>query len=269
MLRFYVRPYDEVLAAGRRVAFKLDEKRRIPGTVVLSRSDKCDVRRDDTGSISTCKMADLVEPDGSALKHVDLRYAFSRSTHAGRQKEVKRQLRDRGLKPETVWRARIGYWGDPCLRIPEKVMGFTIPWFDAGTLKKLMFRLPDNWNAKYINAYSASPLAYPSRSAIIPGKPLIVTEGEFDCLLLTQEIGDLASVITTGSANDPPAPELIERARSASVVYAAHDDDAGGKAAAALWPGAKRILPLAGKDWTDSWLAGERIKEFWSFMIES
>jgi Toprim-like len=104
-------------------------------------------------------------------------------------------------------------------------------------------------------------------SALVPGRPLIVTEGELDCLLVAQEVGELAAVITTGSASDPPTPELIERARSASVIFAAHDDDAPGEAAAALWPEAKRIRPLAGKDWVDSWRAGERIKAFWSFIL--
>ena len=61
-------------------------------------------------------------------------------------------------------------------------------------------------------------------------------EGEFDALLLGQELGDLAAVVTLGSASS--RPDLATRAEmlAACPWFIATDADEAGDEAAADWP---------------------------------
>jgi hypothetical protein len=91
-------------------------------------------------------------------------------------------------------------------------------------------------------------------------------EGELDALLLGQEIGPLAAVVTTGSASSKPDTALFLKMLAAPVWFAAHDaDEAGDNAAASLPARARRIRPPEGvKDWTELWQSGfSRIYYHW------
>lgn len=62
---------------------------------------------------------------------------------------------------------------------------------------------------------------------------IVVTEGEFDCMVLDQEAGDLVGVCTFGSATDKPShcrPEL-KRWNTGTVLIAFDNDEAGMKGA--------------------------------------
>src|SRR5262249_56007685 len=51
---------------------------------------------------------------------------------------------------------------------------------------------------------------YPGRQVLVPGKPLILAEGEFDALLLNQELAGLVPAVTLGSAGDRhPSPSVL------------------------------------------------------------
>ena len=50
-------------------------------------------------------------------------------------------------------------------------------------LTRIKIRRIDDGKPKYAEAYSDRPLIYPDPAVIRPGRPLIVSEGEFDCLL--------------------------------------------------------------------------------------
>jgi hypothetical protein len=51
---------------------------------------------------------------------------------------------------------------------------------------KVKIRQPEGGNPKYAEAFRDRPAIYPALSVVRPGKPLVIVEGESDCLLLAQ-----------------------------------------------------------------------------------
>ena len=85
---------------------------------------------------------------------------------------------------------------------------------------------------------------YPGPEAIRPGRPLVIVEGEFDALCLGQELGELAAVVTLGSASGGPTPAILGRMLAAWPWFVATDRDQAGDKAAAGWPApARRVRP--------------------------
>jgi hypothetical protein len=100
--------------------------------------------------------------------------------------------------------------------------------------------------------YRDHPTLYPGRHVIRPGRPLVVTEGEFDAWLLGQELGDLAAVVTLGSASARPAPGILGAMLAATPWFVATDaDNAGDRAAEECPAPARRVRPPF-KDWGES-----------------
>ena len=81
-----------------------------------------------------------------------------------------------------------------------------IPWLDGDRLALVKIRQPEGREPKYAEAFRDRPRVYPDPAVIEPGRPLVVVEGEFDALLLGQELRDLAAVVTFGSRIEPPRP---------------------------------------------------------------
>ena len=85
----------------------------------------------------------------------------------------------------------------------------------------------------------------------LPGKPLLLVEGEFDCLLLRQKVGRLLQVVTLGSTSSQPTAEALTALSFGSPFLVGLDaDDAGNKAAgvwATLAPRSKRLRTPKGK----------------------
>jgi hypothetical protein len=99
---------------------------------------------------------------------------------------------------------------------------------------------------------------------------MIAVEGEFDAMLLGQEIGDLASVVTLGSASTRPGGEIYRAMLRCPQWFAAHDADDAGDQAAARWPArAVRVRPPApDKDWTDVHAGGcNRLRYLWGGIL--
>jgi hypothetical protein len=167
---------------------------------------------------------------------------------------------DRGLRDETIRAAQLGFADK--LRLPKRdgsgtwpVSGITIPWFDRDHLARVKIRrLGLITGAKYIEAFSDHPRIYPGPEGIRRDAPLIVTEGEFDALLLGQELGELGAVVTLGSASARPGPDSLGVMLAAPVWYLATDADDAGDRAASGWPArARRVRPPAPfKDWTEA-----------------
>jgi hypothetical protein len=115
-------------------------------------------------------------------------------------------------------------------------------------------------------AYNDRPTLYPGDEAIRQGHPLVIVEGEFDALLLGQELSDLAAVVTLGSSSN--RPDIWSRARmlAAPVWFAAHDADKAGDGAASGWPArAQRIRPPDPfNDWTEAAQAGINLRLWWA-----
>jgi hypothetical protein len=119
----------------------------------------------------------------------------------------------RGLTPETIRAARLGW--TPGVMIPTRdgdrfcqALGWVIPWFLGDCLVLVKIRQPDDRRPKYAEAFRDPTrfVCYPGPEAIRPGRPLIVTEGEFDALALGEALRELAAVVTLGSASARPTP---------------------------------------------------------------
>jgi len=168
-------------------------------------------------------------------------------------------LHSRGLTGETIKAASLGY--APGVMVPTKdgdrsfrFFGVTIPWRNGTRLTKVKIRrfpYPD-LDPRYAEAYSDRPLIFPDPAAIRPGKPLIICEGEFDAMLLGQQLPE-ASVITLGSASARTDPAVLSRMLSSPRWFAALDADKAGDSAASKFPArAIRVRPPEPcKDWGD------------------
>jgi hypothetical protein len=189
-------------------------------------------------------------------------------------REALDHLRGRGLNDTTIGTALLGV--TQSVMIPTRdgdrafcARGITIPWFSGPLGERLValkLRQPGDLKPKYVSAYCDHARVYPSPEVIRPGRPLIICEGEFDCLLLKQELGDLASVITFGSASSIGMHGFLPQMLASTPWYIATDSDPAGDKAAANWPNrAVRVRPPEGvKDWTELWQSGfNRVRYSW------
>jgi hypothetical protein len=177
-------------------------------------------------------------------------------------------LRGRGLADPTIRQARLGWTPGVAIPIRDgarywRVAGVIIPWFDRDRLSRVATRQADG---RYREVFRDRPGLYPGVEAIRPGKPLIIAEGPLDCLLLAQELGELASVITLGSVSATrPDPSVLAPMLVAHPWFVATDADTGGDNAARRWldTRARRIRPPF-KDWGDSRQAGVDLRRWWA-----
>lgn len=170
----------------------------------------------------------------------------------------------RGLTDTTIKAARLGLVdrGAQCgLYAPAR--GITIPCFVGGAVQYIKIRTPAG-TPRYTSIRGGKAALYGlDRLAGLP--VVVVTEGEFDALLLWQVAHDLVDVVTAGSASgqvdDRALPYLIAARRFVIVT----DNDDAGHRAAATWldlvgTRGTRALPPAGKDITDAWQAGHDLR---------
>ena len=104
-------------------------------------------------------------------------------------------LHDRGLSDATIRAAGLGW--TPRVMVPTRdeiryfrAGGIVLPWFDGDRLAMVKIRQPADRQPKYVEAFRDAPRVYPSPATVRSGAPLILAEGEFDALLLAQELGD-------------------------------------------------------------------------------
>jgi hypothetical protein len=182
-------------------------------------------------------------------------------------------LRGRGLRDETIRTARLG-WTLKAAGVPWQPPGVVIPWF-ADRLALVKIRPPAQWREwfpkdnrppKYIEGYRDNPMLYPGSHVIRPGFPAIITEGELDALLLAQELTELASVVTLGSASFWPTPAILGSILGAWPWFVATDNDEAGNTAAKRWPAWTRRVrpPEPFKDWTEAHQAGVSLRHWWA-----
>ncbi|HZW31207.1 MAG TPA: CHC2 zinc finger domain-containing protein, partial [Isosphaeraceae bacterium] len=176
----------------------------------------------------------------------------------------------RGLTEPTIRAARLGW--TPGVRVAKQrgggcfpAAGIVIPWFEGVRLTMIKIRQPEGRQPKYVEAFRDGPRLYPAPSVVRPGMPLIVTEGEFDALLLAQELEGSAAVVTLGSASARLDPAILWLLAGSGPIFTAHDADEAGDRAAAGWPArAQRVRPPGpDKDWTEAARSGVNLARWW------
>ena len=195
-----------------------------------------------------------------------------RQSASGRPREraALAYLEGRGLTAETIHAARLGW--TPRVMLPTtdgvrywRASGIVIPWLDGDRLAMVKIRQPEGRKPKYAEAFRDRPSDLSGPEAIRPGMPLVIVEGEFDALLLGQELADLAGVVTTGSASSPtprdrlpgdaPLPSMVRRARCRPGWRQGRRRVAG--------PSGPSQAPAPGKDWTEAHQAGIDLRRWW------
>jgi len=171
-----------------------------------------------------------------------------------------------GFNPADIYEPR-GTWGlEPSLKddgsgrrqwLPA---GLVIPFVVVGAVHRLRIRRDDPGDGpRYviISGSSSAPMAWNLERAAA-----VIVESELDGLLLNQEAGDLAGVVSMGSAQAKPDRITHEALTAVAVILASLDsDEAGARAAWAFWPEtygmrAKRWPSIKGKDASDARLNG-------------
>lgn len=165
----------------------------------------------------------------------------------------------RGLALETIRAARLGW--TPGVATPKKnsdgwylARGVVIPWFDEDRSSLVKVRQPEGARPKHADAFRDRPSLYPGTHVIRVGRPLVIAEGEFDAILVGQELAGVAVAVTLGSASGQLDADILGAMFPESSWYAATDSDAAVERAAGKWPArARRVRPPAVfKDWTEA-----------------
>ena len=189
-------------------------------------------------------------------------------------------LRDqRGLSDATIRAARLGFnpawlttgWRKADGKFAKVAPGIVIPCFvdDAlwyvktrcivGDLAAALHRKPELWNGeespKYVHLADGQPAALFNADALQPDLPALVVEGEFDCLLTGQRVGDLLTPVTVGSASSTvPARWRDQLTRLPAIIAVLDNDQTGqaGKTREAVQAIGGRVTSVpVGKDITD------------------
>ncbi len=221
---------------------------------------------------ATAAVRPVAKPSGLPLENaLNLVVEAAERLWTPQGSEALSYLHGRGLSDETIRSARLGYVESAMVPTRDgdrsyRVSGVVVPWFDGDRLTLVKIRQPEGREPKYAEAFRDGPKVFPSLGSIRPGRPLVAVEGEFDALLLGQELADMASVVTLGSASGRLDASVLGAILSASPWFVAHDADAAGDGAAASWPArAIRVRPPEGfKDWTELHATGfNRVRYVW------
>lgn len=191
-------------------------------------------------------------------------------------------LHGRGLTDETIRAAGLGWnpkdlyfdrasWGlEPSLREDGTARrlwlpaGLVIPAMDEGKVARLRIRRPEGEPRYYfVPGSDTRPMAWG-----LERPAAVILESELDGLLLHQEAGDLAGVVSLGSAQAKPDRITHDALAKLELLLIALDsDDAGAKASWNFWPEtygrkAKRWPVLRGKDPSEARQNGFDLREW-------
>jgi hypothetical protein len=176
--------------------------------------------------------------------------------------EALQYLLQRGLTIETIRKARLGYYPNELFMDPaqwglaegeSKVWiprGWVIPCEQAGVIQYIKIRrtnadlaAAEAWNKAHPKAKRQKPTAKylaikgSQKRGVVYGldhahghTDLILTEGEFNTLVLRQALGDVCAVVSVGDAGNRPGQEALAVMAGARRWFLAFDMDAAGSA---------------------------------------
>lgn len=175
-------------------------------------------------------------------------------------------LHNRGLLDQTLRHWHIGFCPrDKTVHGLYVARGITIPWIVREAVWKVNVRRDGLDKPKY-KAVKGSRQSLFGVGELSGKTDCIVVEGEFDAILLWQEVRETADVLSLGSAVGRLDDRWLSSLLPIKRFWIATDSDEAGEEAARYWlalTGArgKRIVPPAGaKDVTEAWQAGADLK---------
>ncbi|HEY4001861.1 MAG TPA: toprim domain-containing protein [Candidatus Xenobia bacterium] len=207
-------------------------------------------------------------------------------------------LRRRGFTDETIRQRRLGLFpGGRMLRFQtavkypkwhplagrwRDVRCITIPWLLNGRLwgVRYRFQIPvEEWsegsdiprNPPKYKHLTGSIMPVYGADNFVGHRVAVITEGEFDAVLLHQEAGDLVGVATFGSADARMHTQAILRLLPLHRILLVLDADAAGTAGADRLAGmmsrAVRVQVPLGKDITEFRQAGGNLRQWVRYLL--
>jgi len=176
----------------------------------------------------------------------------------------------RHLSDRTIYQQHLGYNKHECLfgSGPARVSnGISIPWFCEGEVTAINIRRPGGKPKYRTVGGSRKELFYIAGST----QTLVVVEGEFDAMLLAQEL--CVSTAATGSASTI-SESLFFLALAYPKIYILPDGDLAGSAMAEKWRSYKcfssrlKVLRLSAHDATDFVSEGGDLADWWHSIHE-
>lgn len=196
-----------------------------------------------------------------------------------------RHLRERGLRDETIRTWGLGYSSAEWIAglwVPAPCV--VIPWWIGGALWQVKVRMlqPRAGGAKYLPVTwcdAGKRERLPAGQAHLFGADTlagrasgVLVEGEFDCVLLAQEAGDLVGVATLGSCATSLPARAARYLLPLRRVLLAYDADEEGRRGArrqqTRFTSFERIEVPTGKDVTEYHLAGGSVGEWVRHHVE-
>jgi DNA primase len=149
--------------------------------------------------------------------------------------------------------------------------GIVIPWIERDAVWALKVRLTDDTQQgvtsapKYAQVAGGRPALFGAHT-LLGREAVVVTEGEFDAMLIHQHAGDLVGVVTLGSAAARVGWAWLREFLSVKVILAAQDADAAGGKAASWWQALSarvhRVRVPMGKDVTEFAQRGGQVRDW-------
>jgi DNA primase len=199
---------------------------------------------------------------------------------AGSGQLAREALHSRSLTDATLIYWRIGY--NPTARVIAGLWvprGVVIPWIDQhNIIWALKVRLTNPRHQMKTDAPKYAQVAG-ARPALFGGYALenhanavaLVTEGEFDAMLVHQQAHDLVSAVTAGSAGAHLGWRWLSLFRDTKIILAAHDVDPAGEKAATWWSAlssrVRRVQLPFGNDVTEFAQQGGDVRAWVQFYL--
>lgn len=133
-----------------------------------------------------------------------------------------------------------------------------IPWIAEELVWPLKVRRAQG-QPPYIQVAGGNAYGLYNADAITPHKPIVFCEGEFDSLLMQQEVGDLAAAVSLASVTASLNAYWQERLNASAAIYITYDRDTAGQR------GAQQLLqslPHAPRQYS-SWQRHHRLLSEW------
>jgi DNA primase len=183
-----------------------------------------------------------------------------------------------GYNPADCWETMIAWGLDE--HVPVKRVwlphGIVIPCTIDGAIWFIKVRrLGTDQRGKYVHVRGSSSAllgAETIRPNDQPRAVVVLTEGEFDAMLLDQEAGDLAGVASFGSASARLSTRWLWLLRDARHILVAYDLDEAGTHGAArniASPRATLAPPIGVKDLSDMHVAGGDLRSWVAFHLQA